>query len=320
GLTNAEEATLGTDPADADSDGDGLLDGEEVNNLGSNPLDPCDPNPCDALLSAKVFLGGAYNDTEGLMHDSLREQGIIPVEQPYDALTDYNYTGTEAVDPAVFATTGPDAIVDWVFVELHDATDPTVVAQQRAGLVQRDGDIVDIDGTSPLAFSGADGTSYYVSVRHRNHLGAMTATPVAFSTAPTTVDFTQASTANYQLGGAIGTAYAQQSWPSGTLALWPGNMSNEMVGGTHSGDRIIFQSTGAEGDAAYFRVLLDPENVDVLPVVIILDYHRADANMDGKVIYQGENADPDITFFSVFLFPDNTGSLPVYIIYEQIPK
>ena len=38
GLSNADEATLGTDPAAADSDGDGLSDGEEVNVHGSDPL------------------------------------------------------------------------------------------------------------------------------------------------------------------------------------------------------------------------------------------------------------------------------------------
>ena len=37
GLTDAEEAALGTDPGNADSDGDGLADGAEVE-LGTNPL------------------------------------------------------------------------------------------------------------------------------------------------------------------------------------------------------------------------------------------------------------------------------------------
>ncbi|MEA1784603.1 gliding motility-associated C-terminal domain-containing protein [Arenibacter sp. GZD96] len=43
GLTDGEEAVLGTDPNNPDTDGDGISDGDEVLN-GTNPLDACDPN------------------------------------------------------------------------------------------------------------------------------------------------------------------------------------------------------------------------------------------------------------------------------------
>jgi hypothetical protein len=38
GLTNAQENVLGTDPQNPDTDGDGLMDGEEVNTYTTNPL------------------------------------------------------------------------------------------------------------------------------------------------------------------------------------------------------------------------------------------------------------------------------------------
>ena len=38
GLLKKEEKEIGTDPENADTDGDGLLDGQEVNTYGSNPL------------------------------------------------------------------------------------------------------------------------------------------------------------------------------------------------------------------------------------------------------------------------------------------
>ncbi|MCX6398708.1 MAG: thrombospondin type 3 repeat-containing protein [Propionibacteriales bacterium] len=44
GLTDEEEATLGTDPALADTDGDGVDDGQEVTD-GTDPLNPLDPLP-----------------------------------------------------------------------------------------------------------------------------------------------------------------------------------------------------------------------------------------------------------------------------------
>ncbi|RMG85046.1 MAG: cadherin repeat domain-containing protein, partial [Bacteroidetes bacterium] len=53
GLTNDEEASLGTDPTNPDTDGDGIADGDEVNGdpnnngLVSDPLDPCDPQSLD---------------------------------------------------------------------------------------------------------------------------------------------------------------------------------------------------------------------------------------------------------------------------------
>ncbi|MGB5820618.1 MAG: gliding motility-associated C-terminal domain-containing protein [Saonia sp.] len=43
GLTDGEEAALGTDPNNPDTDGDGINDGDEVLN-GTDPLDSCDPN------------------------------------------------------------------------------------------------------------------------------------------------------------------------------------------------------------------------------------------------------------------------------------
>jgi len=39
GLTKAEEEELGTDPDNPDTDGDGLSDGEEVNEHGTDPLE-----------------------------------------------------------------------------------------------------------------------------------------------------------------------------------------------------------------------------------------------------------------------------------------
>jgi hypothetical protein len=44
-LLDIEEATLGTDALDADTDGDGFDDGQEVHLMGTDPLDPLDPTP-----------------------------------------------------------------------------------------------------------------------------------------------------------------------------------------------------------------------------------------------------------------------------------
>jgi len=129
------------------------------------------------LLPAKVFLQGPYNAGTGLMDDQIRT--ALPLTDPY---TPPNFihvgTGGESVAPGVFAVTGNDAIVDWVFLELRDKSDNTTVVAARAALLQRDGDIVDVDGVSPVLFTNVVPGDYFVAVRHRNHLAIMTATPV----------------------------------------------------------------------------------------------------------------------------------------------
>jgi hypothetical protein len=44
-LLDVEEATIGTNALNPDTDGDGFEDGEEVLELGTDPLDPLDPTP-----------------------------------------------------------------------------------------------------------------------------------------------------------------------------------------------------------------------------------------------------------------------------------
>lgn len=271
-------------------------------------------------LVARVFLGGAYDEATGLMNDSLRSKGLIPDQQPYSGISGLTYTGTETVaSDTVFDKTGGNAIVDWVLVELRDGNAPSTVLSTRAAFVQRDGDIVDVDGVSDLYYPEMGKGDYYVAVRHRNHLGVMSHIAYTFGNLPVEVDFTQTSTGNYQLSGPTGTAFAQMEI-GGARVLWPGNTSAESANGSHTGNRVIFQGPAAESEAVYFRVLLDAMNNMFLPVFIATDaYDRTDANMDGKVIYQGDSSDADLAFFTVFMYPANTGVLPVYVVFEQIP-
>jgi hypothetical protein len=188
---------------------------------------------------------------------------------------------------------------------------------QKAALVQRDGDVVEAsDGTSAVVFVGAPADDYYVVVRHRNHLGVMSSAPIALSgSVPVPVNFTTAATGNYQLSGPTGSAHAQKTLPNGKRALWEGNMSNV----SNSGGEIHYQGSNSDSDEAYYRVLLDPGNLLIIPNYIVNGYDRADGNMDGMVIYQGGDSDSDIPFFIVFPFPDNVLFLPNYVIYQQIP-
>jgi Bacterial Ig-like domain (group 2) len=151
--------------------------------------------PNKVTLNLKVFLEGNYDPATNLMSDDLRMNNLIPLIEPFTNLTGFTrgITGGETMTNTVLTVTGANAIVDWILIELRSKTSPSTVLYTRAALLQRDGDIVDIDGTSALTFIGASEDNYYVAVRHRNHLGFRTSTPKALALIPTGLNFTNGS-------------------------------------------------------------------------------------------------------------------------------
>jgi hypothetical protein len=137
---------------------------------------------CTPRLNAKVFIEGAYNSNTGLMNDGLFVNNKIPTNQPYNTLSfsGVNYNGTEMISQSVSLNQGGDVIVDWVLIELRNATTPSIIVAKRAALLQSDGDIVDTDGSLPLAFTGVATGTYHVVIRHRLCLSTRTATAVSF--------------------------------------------------------------------------------------------------------------------------------------------
>ena len=122
----------------------------------------------DIQVDIKVFLKGTF-DAGTTMRTNLNDNGLLP-----------NVVDGYTMSTAAQSNTGAAKIVDWVSLELRDATDNTIVIASRPALLQADGTIVDMDGSSPVSFSGLNLSAAYVAVRHRNHLGVMTATPISF--------------------------------------------------------------------------------------------------------------------------------------------
>ncbi len=135
---------------------------------------------CLIQVSPKVFLQGAINGA--LMDDNLRVNNVLPNTEPYTAR---GITGIEnaniSMKSSALSVTGNNAIVDWVIVELRDATTPSTILSRRAALLQRDGDVVDVDGVTSVPFTKVGADSYYVSILHRNHLGVMSGTAHSLS-------------------------------------------------------------------------------------------------------------------------------------------
>ena len=114
----------------------------------------------------------------------------------YTGMTGFTHRGDgggEVIDASVLTTTGVNAIVDWVFIELRSKTSPSTVLSTRSALLQRDGDIVDLDGLSPLTFSDLIADDFYIAVRHRNHLGFRTSSAQTLTSTVSSINFTNGS-------------------------------------------------------------------------------------------------------------------------------
>lgn len=191
-----------------------------------------------------VYLQGAsfspVTGEEDLMRDDLRSNGLIPTMSPYaeDVVT---------TTSAVFTVTGNNAIVDWVLVQLRDETDASVVIASKSGLLQRDGDIVGVDGVTPLEFDERSG-DFYVSVNHRNHLGIISSQPISLSsTGANKVDFT--ATEMIVEGGALSVVLLS----NGKYAIFTGdNDDNGQVQSTDLNGVI-----GLLGNAGYNSADMD---------------------------------------------------------------
>ncbi|MBK9274984.1 MAG: proprotein convertase P-domain-containing protein [Flavobacteriales bacterium] len=245
----------------------------------------------DVKVAARVFLEGAYNTGTGLMNDDLRAAGLLPLNEPYTALG-YPFVGTPsgATTAPVLAVTDANAIVDWVVVELRNSLNSATVVASKAALVQRDGDVVAIDGTSPVSFTLSAG-DYFVAVRHRNHLGAMATPALALSGTATTVDLTAPAT------GTFGTN-ARKTVGS-IRALWAGdvtfNRQIKYAGGSNDRDPILVRIGGT------------------VPTAVANGYHPEDVNLNGQVKYAGSANDRDPILVNI------GGTVPTATRSEQIP-
>src|SRR5690606_32193166 len=101
--------------------------------------------------------------------------------------------GGETMPAGMLDLTGKNAVVDWVMVEVRDKTDPTQVLATKCALMQRDGDVVGVDGYDRLVFNLAQ-DSFHIAVRHRNHLAVMSAAHVQMSKAVAALDLIRTST------------------------------------------------------------------------------------------------------------------------------
>jgi len=247
------------------------------------------------LVKTKVFLQGAYNTSTGVMSDALRTPtNLIPLTDPYRNVP-YNFTEVanpvaETAATSVFSdqSNPNDNIVDWVFLELRSsvASPGNTVLQTRSALLKRDGNVVDVDGVSPVTFNNVVNGNYTVAVRHRNHLG-ISADPATNLLAlnekrsiASLLDLTTAADAQI-----FGTAAAYKV-SGGKNLMWAGNAN------FNGNVRFI----GLNNDKDYILVNTLANSAGVILKNV---YSPADVNMNRNVSYLGLSNDKDLIFVTV---------------------
>jgi len=174
---------------------------------------PGESNTAEINLSLKVFLEGPFNGTE--MNTDLSAETSLkadltgnpepvegfPLSQPYNT-EPWNYPGEESV----IEIPNQD-IVDWVLVELRDAPEPALATEssirtKHAGFVLKNGTVTDTSGSNNLKFDIYYSDSLYVVLKHRNHVGVMSATAITGAGSIYSYDFTTDSLKSF--GGATG--------------------------------------------------------------------------------------------------------------------
>jgi len=159
GLTDAEEASAGTDPNIADTDGDGINDGQEVNTDGTSPLDDCES-------VGGTPLGTSDCDNDGLTNDEEVAAGTDPnvADTDGDGINDgqeVNIDGTNPLDscesnggtPLGTADCDNDGLTN--DEETTAGTDPNNPDSDGDGI--NDGQEVNTDGTDPLNDCSSNG-------------------------------------------------------------------------------------------------------------------------------------------------------------------
>jgi hypothetical protein len=243
------------------------------------------------VVSAKVILQGAFNTATGLMNDNLRAQGYLPITEPYTGLSNFTHVKGNSgatLTPSVLPVTGPTAVVDWVFLELRSASNPSVIVATQSALVRRDGVIIDVEGNTSIYFGDIPEANYYMAVRHRNHFGVRTLNTLAFVRGTTTsFDFSGEFAPiyiNLAIQTNLATTIVRSASGTNYQSLWAGDINRDGV----------IKYTGSGNDRA---ILLTRLNNSLNGTAS--GYLSEDINLSGTVIYSGTQNDRFILLNSV---------------------
>ncbi len=279
-----------------------------------NTINDVMDNACNCMgtqdsmaVTLRAYLSGAMlNSTDDLMNNDLHDNNYLPMLEPYSSLPGFTHVtgGGEMMDPSLLSLSGTDGLVDWVYVEVRDVQDPSIVLATQTALIQCDGDIVSADGSEVLTFPLVQ-DYYHIAIRHRNHLGVMCADPSFLNMDnPPMIDFSAPDMVTWGDN-------AQFTMTNGKMGMWAGNVNGD--------DQIIFQGPDNEPNQVFFDILNDPANTNNFVNFIKTGYNLEDVDMDGQTIYQGGSNENNPVFLNIMLHPENFTNLNNYVIQQQLP-
>jgi len=212
------------------------------------------------LLNLDLILAGAYDVNTGLMSTALN--ALIPNPDPY---------GNGATHSGL-----PGTAVDWIELELRSQGDPTNIVYSGSFILNNDGNVLNVDGTSGAKIPGVAKANYYVALNHRNHLSVVSANPVDLTVASPAYDFRTSQAKAWQ-DGAVSTNAAMKEVTTGVFGLWEGDAN----------DNGVIDYLGAGTDRSEITALLGLTTLGI-PVN---GYYDTDLNLDGTVNWLGAGTD-----------------------------
>lgn len=286
-------------------------------------------------LSIRVYLEGALinngnatsQDGRPLMRDNLRVSpfnglNYLPATDPYQQkigevdlkIANAHLAPGNRADlctisnpDVVFGVNGEDAIVDWVFIEIRKAGDHGRLLATRSCLLQRDGDIVDVNGSSAVWFPEMNDETFPVVVRHRNHLGVMS----KIVSADQLIDFTAHTTQLFDFGrtkaeGLDFTNMAQKTNViQGYRALWAGDFNADC--------KVKLSIPNDDLTSAFYEQ--DFTGTGYRP-----GYYQGDFDMNSIVTFSGNPNDAILLEMQAKNYMLNPSHLPNFDYFlEQVP-
>ncbi len=199
-----------------------------------------------------LWMEGAYDNANGIMPSTLLQKGLLPANHPYN-VPPWDYFGTEG--QGWTTADYPATAVDWVKVSFRTTPLASSEVAATVAVIQEDGCLF---FPNSEVLSDGMGSSFYIFVEHRNHIGILSSVAVDVSNGMLSYDFRISDSYSGSLGA------GQKELAPGIWGMFAGD-------GDQLADPSGFDINGT--DHAFwepFNGLFD-------------NYIPADFNMDGDI-------------------------------------